>query len=372
MPRQITKDVTPAEIQQLAEEYQQLLAKSNVPMKLEQTIADMERRAAEMNGMAIDEWKRKFEIAAASEELAEPTAKKKAVKKAADRGTVTEIDRDYFFVEPKNHAIATTWMKLRHEMNIVMNMMVIGPSGCGKTELLQRLGRDYDVPTYKVDCASITTPDKWVGHKELVATDKGQETHYIKSMLLKWLAAEDGFAPGIVIFDEINRLPAALLNTLIPILDGSQKVWVPDLGIYSEVHKDTMIAATANIGVGYSGTHGLDIALQDRFGAIMESTFPPEDEEVRILTRRTGIDEARAKILVSIAKQARAKADNGDVLSKYVSTRGLIDCAFWVAAGMKILDAAQTTFIKKFSAEGRADSERAAIEILVKGMAGDK
>jgi len=77
MPRQITKDVTPAEIQQLAEEYQQLLAKSNVPMKLEQTIADMERRAAEMNGMAIDEWKRKFEIAAASEELAEPTAKKK-------------------------------------------------------------------------------------------------------------------------------------------------------------------------------------------------------------------------------------------------------------------------------------------------------
>lgn len=370
MPKQITPNVTPNEIQQMAEEYQALLAKSNVPMKLEQTIADMERRAAEMNGLTVEDWKAGFDSAPSVSEVTEEETPKKAKK--ADRGTVTEIDPDYFYINEKNEAISSTWIKLRKEMSIVMNMLVIGPSGCGKTELLQRLGKAYDVPTYKVDCASITTPDKWVGHKELVATEKGQETHYIKSMLLKWLAAEDGFAPGIVIFDEINRLPPPLLNTLIPILDGSQKVWVPDLGIYSEVHPDTMIAATANLGVGYSGTHSMDIALQDRFGVVMEATFPPLDEEVRVLTRRAGIDEARAKVLVNIADQARRKADNGDVLDKYVSTRALIDCAFWVRAGMKIMDAAQATFIKKFSAEGRGDSPRAAIELLVKGMAGDK
>ena len=376
IPKQITKDTTPDEIKEMATEYQALLAKSNVPMKVEQTIADMERRAADMNGETVDVWKARFEAAVAAIEEAEEeestTPVKKPAKKKAERGAVTEIDRDYFYVEPQNQAISETWIKLRHDMSIVMNMLVIGPSGCGKTELLQRLGREFNVPTYKVDCASITTPDKWVGHKELVTAEGGgQETVYIKSMLLKWLAAEDGFEPGIVIFDEINRLPSPLLNTLIPVLDGSQKVWVPDLGIYSTVHPDTMIAATANLGVGYSGTHSMDIALQDRFGVIMESTFPPRDEEERVLMRRTGLDQERATILVNIATQARLKVDSGD-LSKYISTRALIDCAFWVGAGMTIVNAAAATFVKKFSAEGRADSERAAVEIMVKGMAGNK
>ena len=365
MSKQIHKDITPAEIEEMAKEYQALLSKSNVPMKLEQTIADMERRAAEMNGLSVEDWKLKFEVAAA----APPPAEKKTAKKKEDRGAVTEFDPDYFYVDPKNQAKSTQWMHLRRDMGVVMNMLVVGPSGCGKTTLLQRLAKEFGVPAYKVDCASITTPDKWVGHKELIATENGQETVYVKSQLLKWLAAEDGFEPGIVIFDEINRLAAGLLNTLIPILDGSEKIWIPDLGIYSTVHKDTMIAATANFGVGYSGTHQMDIAFKDRFGAMMKATFPPADEEVQILVRRTGLDEARARILVNIATQQRVVADQGDY-SQYISTRALIDCAFWAVGGMRIVDAADSTFVQKYSAEGRADSEQAKVELLVKGMAG--
>lgn len=368
MPSQVTKEATPDQIQQMAEEYQQLLSKAGVPMKVEQTIADMERRAADMNGLSVEDWKRKFEVEAASVAEA-PEPKKKALKKEKVRGAVTEIDHDYFYVDPKNQQQANTWMKLRQDMGLVQNLMVIGPSGCGKTELLQRLGREYGVPTYKVDCGSITTPDKWVGHKELIATEHGQETQYVKSQHLQWLGAEGDFEPGIVIYDEINRLPGPLLNTLIPILDGSQKIWVPDLGIYQEVHKKTMIAATANLGVGYTGTYSLDIALQDRFNAVMEATFAPEDEEIAILTKRAGLDEARARVLVNIARACRTKADNSE-LSRYVSTRALIDAAFWAAAGMKLVDACAATFIKKFSAEGRSDSERALVELTVSGMAG--
>lgn len=368
MPQQVTKDTNPTEIQKMAEEYQQLLSKAGVPMKLEQTVADMERRAADMNGLSVEDWKRTFEAQAASTAAA-PEPKTKARAKPKVRGAVAEIDHDYFYVDPKNQQLANTWMKLRQDMGIVQNLMVIGPSGCGKTELLQRLGREYGVPTYKVDCGSITTPDKWVGHKELVATEHGQETAYVKSQHLQWLGAEGEFEPGIVIYDEINRLPAQLLNTLIPILDGSQKIWVPDLGIYQEVNKKTMIAATANLGVGYSGTYSLDIALQDRFNAVMEATFAPEQEEISILVKRTGLDEARAQVLVNIAKACRTKADQSD-LSKYVSTRALIDAAFWAAGGMRIVDACATTFVKKFSAEGRGDSERALVELTVNGMAG--
>lgn len=369
MPRQVTKDMTPAEIAKVAEEYQELLAKSNVPVKLEQTIADMERRAADMNGKTVDEWKRSFEIADASAEIATEGTPKKARKKG-DRGAVIEIDPNYFYIPEKNKTKSATWIKLRKEMSIVMNMLAIGPSGCGKTESFKHLAEEFGLPLYKIDCASITTPDRWVGHKELVTIDGNTETRYVKSNMLEWLAGEN-FPAGIVLYDEINRLPAALLNTLIPVLDGSQKIWVPDLGIYSDVHPDTMIAATANLGVGYSGTYSMDIALRDRFGAVMEFTFPPQDEEIRLLMRRTGIDDIRAKILVNIATQARAKANEG-ALSQYVSTRALINAAFWAGAGLKIVDAVDATFLKHFSAEGGADSEQMMVQVMTSGMAGDK
>jgi nitric oxide reductase NorQ protein len=365
-PQQLNKNTTPEEIEAETDKYQEVLKQAGVVMKREQTIADMEKRVADMNGLTVEEWKRTFEVKAASAEAAPKPTKKKAVV----RGAVTEVDRDYFYVEPKNQQIADTWMKLRLDMGIPQNMLVIGPSGCGKTELLQRLGREYGVPTYKIDCASITTPDKWVGHKELVTDENGHQiTQYVKSQHLQWLGAEGDFEPGIVIYDEINRLPATMLNTLIPILDGSQKLWVPDLGIYQDVHPKTMIAATANLGVGYSGTHSMDIALQDRFSVTMEATFASEQEEISILVKRTGLDEARAAVLVKIARNLRGQADNNE-LSKYVSTRALLDAAVWVQAGMKIVDAASATFVKKFSAEGRGDSERAKVELAVSGIAG--
>ena len=101
MPKQIGKDTTPDEILLMAQEYQQLLAKSNVPMKVEQTIADMERRAAEMNGLTgatgVDDWKATFEAGppAAAAAAPKPTLKKPAARRSptSTRTTSTSIRR---------------------------------------------------------------------------------------------------------------------------------------------------------------------------------------------------------------------------------------------------------------------------------------
>jgi MoxR-like ATPase len=269
-------------------------------------------------------------------------------------------------MSPENLAIGRTWMALRKNAGVVMNMLTVGPSGCGKTEGLKRLAQDAGIPFYKVDCASITTPDKWVGHKEV----NEQGTYYVLSEHLRWLSG-DGFEPGLLVYDEINRLHPSLLNILIPVLDGSQSIWVPDLGTYVKVHPDTVIAATANIGTSFSGTYGLDAALHDRFGVLMEQSFPPEDEEIKILVRRTGIEEAKAKTLVGIANTARVKAGAGE-LSKPVSTRALIDTSFWVTTGMSITEACEATFVKKYSEEGKGSSERMMVRVILQGMAGGK
>lgn len=390
---QVSKDTSPTDIEKIADEIEAVMKKTNLTSPRGKIVDNLKQRAADLNSLTVPDWDAMWAGRSAPAAAAPPPAKKRAAKAAPTepepeatidltapeageqvrqrlKGAATKIDPSYFYMTPQNIAIGKTWMALRRDMGVVMNMLVVGPSGCGKTEGLKRLAEEFQIPFYKVDCAAITTIDRWVGHKEIVAGPNGPETKYELSEFLKWISA-DGYEPGLVDLDEINRLHPQLLNMVIPVLDGSESLWVPDLGIRVPVHPGTMIAATANLGVGYSGTHNMDIALHDRFGVVMEQTFPPIDEEIAILVRRTGVDEPRAKTLVSVATQARAKAQQGEV-SKYVSTRALIDWARWVTTGMSMTDAAEATFVKKFSEDGGSTSERSMIRLIVQGVCAGK
>lgn len=380
MPRMVTADSTPEDVVEIAKEYAAILKNTKLSYTEDRVIADFKLRAAQAQSpaMTVPEWEAMWDSrrAAAGAPPAPPAPKEKKPKPIAKqsaeeisksvRQNSATVDPNYFWMSAENLAIGRTWIALRKNAHIPQNLFVVGPSGCGKTEGLRHLASEAKLPFYKIDCGSITTPDKWVGHKEV--NESG--TYYVLSEHLRWLSA-DGFEPGIVVYDEINRLHPSLLNILIPILDGSQSIWVPDLGIYVKVHPDTMIAATANIGTGFAGTYGLDTALHDRFSVTMEQTFPPESEEVQILVRRTGLAEDKAYKLVAIAKQTRIKAENGD-LSKPVSTRALLDASHWATTGMTITEAAEATFIKKYSNDGSSNSERMMVRLILQGLVAGK
>jgi MoxR-like ATPase len=285
-------------------------------------------------------------------------------KPRGGREIAETVEKDYYWLKPEDRKVTEKWIELRRVGGVVQNMLIVGPSGSGKTQGQQVVAEANGMPFYKVDCASITTPDKWVGHKEV--NEKG--TYYVLSEHLRWLSA-DGFEPGMVCYDELTRLHPSMLNILIPILDGSESIWVPDLGIYVRVHPDTMICATANIGSQFSGTYGLDVALHDRFAVIQERAWPPAAEEAKILMKKTGVTSSQAQMLVDIAVQVRAKADQ-QAVSKPLSTRALIDCAYWVRMGMTIIEASETTWVKKYSEEGKGSSERAMVRLILQGKAG--
>lgn len=368
---EITINTTPEEIEQYADHLLDVMKQASIPLQDRKALVEqLKQRAADHHGVDVASWEARFAPPppAAPKKKQPPVTRESVAQRI--KGASTKVDADYFWISPQNDAIAKTWMALRRDAGVVQNLIAVGPSGCGKTEGLQRLAQQFGMPFYKIDCASVTTADKWTGHKEVIATENGPQTQFVKSEHLKWLAADD-CEPGMVVYDEINRLPGPLLNTLIPIFDGSQRIWVPDMGIYSTVHPDTMIAATANMGVGYTGTFGLDIALHDRFSVVLEQTFPPTNEEVMILVKRTGIDADRGKKLVAVAAQARAKAHDQTV-SRFVSTRALIDWSRWVTTGMSMTDAAEATFVKKFSEDGGPNSERSHIRMIVKGVCNDQ
>lgn len=267
-----------------------------------------------------------------------------------------------FWVDKKNRTIIEAWLKMTRQPR--PNLLIVGPSGAGKTELLIRLGRQLDIPVYKIDCASMTTSEKWLGRRELRANDKGQvETTYVMSEHLRWLEAVDT-PPGIILYDEITRLSPPLLNVLIPILDGSRSVWVPDLDRQVHVHPDTLFAATANIGAQFSGTYSLDVALADRFGIVVECYFPPARDEVLILVERSGISNDQAEKLVSFAKEARTKHVKGDISSP-VSTRSLIHAALLISEGVPPIEAIRASVINRYPAD---TDERSILGLIAEGM----
>lgn len=282
------------------------------------------------------------------------------------RARNTQASGPYFWERPDDVAFLDMFIALRRQAGLPANLLITGPSGTGKTEGVMRAAARHGIPFYKVDCASVTTADKWLGHKEFA----DGATKFQLSEHLRWIQATD-CEPGIVLYDEITRLHPTLHNTLLPILDGSQSVWVPELGIHIRVHPETIFIGTANIGVSYTGTHKLDSAMSGRFGFRLEREYPPADAEIDILVNRIGVDRKAATTLVDIANMTRDRQRLGD-LDEAVSTRDLLNTAALVAAGMPIMAAAEYTFVKFFGEDGGAGSQRTAVRQIITGKAGGK
>jgi antitoxin component of RelBE/YafQ-DinJ toxin-antitoxin module len=267
----------------------------------------------------------------------------------------------YWYDKPEDARFVQHFFELRTKAQAVGNLLVVGPSGAGKTEGLKRVGEAIGKPFYKLDCATITTEDKWIGHKEI----DHDGTRFVMSEHLKWLEAEE-YQPGILLYDEVNRVHPSRLNVLLPILDGSQAIFVPDMGRYVKVHPETIIVATANIGTAFGGTFVMDRALRERFNYTLEREFPPVDEEVKVITSATGCPADKAQVICDIAAQTRRKWETGDLESP-ISTRTLKAAGLLIASGMSVISAMEYTALPLYKADGGAQSERAMVKLILTG-----
>lgn len=284
--------------------------------------------------------------------------------------------RSYFWMKPQISDFVTMFFELRRKVGPIGNMLFTGPSGSGKTEFVFRKAEELGIPFYKFDVASATTDDKWIGRKDIVVEGEHAITRFSLSEFLKWVSA-DGYAPGVVLLDEVNRVHPSRANIIFALLDGSQAIFVPDIAGtvlpdgslhdgYIHVHPHTIVVATANIGSQFGGTYSFDHAFKERFQFTVEMPWPPTEAEVEILEKRTGIDTKRAQLLVEIAQKSRLSAAAGD-LTTPISTRMLLASALLVAAGMPTQQAAEFTFLPAYSDEGGPKSERMLLRQLLQG-----
>jgi MoxR-like ATPase/DNA-binding transcriptional MerR regulator len=370
----ITKQTTWEEFEAGVEEAHELIQKVGLPTEIDKTRADLLQRFAQKEGITPEEaenlLKGNSSLRAPAPEQTEPETEEQqqqreeqvaeASKELAKRQTSAGTGRPYFYTDPQHMSFLKMVTTMRQQGGIVANVLFTGPTGCGKTTLAQEVGAEMGIPVHIVNCPSITSDEKWVGHKEF----REGKTEYVLSEMLRWIST-----PGdkIVLFDELTRLHPTRHNLLFPLLDNQQNIWVPELDIHVQV-QDTYFWATANVGVNYTGTHRMDAALAGRFGYRLELDFPKPDQEITILQERTGIEKAQATILVDIATMTRQRARTND-LDEGISTRNLLDAGVLVAAGMGIPEAAEYTFVKFYSEEGGASSHRAQVRQMVTGKA---
>lgn len=252
------------------------------------------------------------------------------------------LDPNYFWYPPSCEDI-----QVAADAN--MNIFMVGPAGSGKSSLLRHVFTDRGSSPMVVSFNGEVSVDDIVGSKELVPHPEG------KGIVTEFV---EGFLPicmrrgSPLIVDEADATPPDIQFVLHPVLMGEPLLLTKKGAEYVNPEVGFLIAATGNtVGRGddsglYVGTNVLNEAYIDRYGIVVEHWYMPEQEEMKVLVKRTGIHKKTAEKMVQVAKVVR-DAMLAEKLSSTFSTRKMLDWANLVVRGMDIGRAYVYTCINK-------------------------
>lgn len=179
------------------------------------------------------------------------------------------------------------------------NILIEGPVGVGKTFLVQELLRQLKRDFVRVDGDTRYTEQKLTGWFDPpLVLKKG----YVAACFLDGPLLEAMKGGKILFVNELNRMPEAVQNILLPAMDERQVV-LPKLGTVT-AKKGFAVVATQNPRE-FTATHALSEALLDRFEMI---TLPYQDrgEEVSIVEQEAvSIDDQILERAVDLTRATR-------------------------------------------------------------------
>ena len=264
------------------------------------------------------------------------------------RYAVPQIDKDGFFVREAD------WYLLIRNILTKTATMLTGPSGCGKTELVSLIAQKLGLEVCTYNMGTMIDPiSGLLGVHRLV--QGGSVFDYAKF-------TEDIQKPCIILLDELSRAPLSANNILLPCLDSRRELPVDIAGGNGmrniKVHPDCVFIATANIGAEYTGTSQMDRALVDRF-FMQGIEYMEAEDEAKVLSKRCGIENSDAKIIVDTARVIRNLYTKGE-LSSTLSTRETLGAGRMVADGWSVLEAMEKAFLP-FYEGSKAEGERSVV-----------
>lgn len=202
------------------------------------------------------------------------------------------------------------------------NLLLAGGKATGKNVLAENLAAAFGRPAWNVsfhvnaDAASLIGMDTF--------TD-GQVRFRPGPV---YLCAEYG---GFGILDEINMAKNEALAVLHSVLDFRRMLDVPG---YERVPLAPPTRFLATMNYGYAGTRELNEALTSRFAVLQMPPITPENLDRLLESRCPALKEKYRRQLGQLFFDLQKKCDGGEISSRALDLRGLLDALELMEAGV--------------------------------------
>ena len=245
------------------------------------------------------------------------------------------------------------WALLLRNLKVKQNTILTGPSGSGKTELVKKLCEVTNTPLTIIAMGGVTdVTEHLVGKLDLDPATKGTKFDWAEFAL----AIQ---RPGLILLDEINRIPRGGANILYSVLDGNRMLHANGAKSTDvreiKVNPECCFFATANIGAEFTDANEIDEALRTRMCAQIPLEFMDIKTEAKVLVARTGIDSDDARAIAEVAADIRREYRKG-TLQYNVSVRETLYTAELVRDGLDVEDALEFGFLVHYE-KGMTDND---------------
>lgn len=262
-----------------------------------------------------------------------------------DPEALTVID-DYVFNPANLHQALCALSE-----SIPDNVWLAGERSTGKTAFTEQISARLKRKLFRINFDDGMERSEFIGGN--ILNDKGAVEW--KAGIITQAIRHTG---SLVLLDEIGFARPAQLASLHALCERSanRAIVIAETGVRIPVasHVAFFCADNSN-GHGdqsgnFAGVRDQNSAFIDRFSYTLEFEYLPHDEEVALISKRTGLNIDAAHVLVSFANVAREKARAG-VLTQPPSLRQLLAWARAVTKGVPVVTAFRSAIVNKFPAD---------------------